>query len=450
MAPFEKLDDLQKRAKVEAAVPLLPYQLRWVKDKRKFKIVNKGRQIGFSFAASLEVVLDALEQKTTWIILSTGERQSKEFMDKVQTHAKAIGYACEVLETDFQMDSSRDKFKQLEVILPNGSRIIGLPANPDTARGFTGNVVLDEFAFHKDPDKIWRALVPTITRGYRIIVISTPNGKSGKFYELYTANDETWSRHFVDIYMAQQDGLELDIEELRDAVSDEDAWQQEFEGQFLDGAGSLLTHDLISGVESPLGTEELTDGFEADGDLYIGVDIGRKKDLTVIWLKERVGDLLVTKAVEVLRKMLYREQKKILYEYLSLPRMRRACIDATGIGANLAEDAALDFGKSRVEEVTFTAAVKEEMALDLRNSFEDRLERIPQSRVIRADLYSVKKTVTSSGNIRYSAERSEDGHADRFWACALATHAAKTKSSGPPKHKRMAARRFSRMKGRGY
>ncbi|MHC1760407.1 MAG: terminase family protein [Negativicutes bacterium] len=65
--------------------------------------------------------------------------------------------------------------------------MIGLPANPDTARGFSGNVVLDEFAFHRDSRKIWTALYPTITRGYKIRIISTPNGKSGKFYELWSA-----------------------------------------------------------------------------------------------------------------------------------------------------------------------------------------------------------------------------------------------------------------------
>lgn len=450
MAQFETLEKIQERAKTEAAVPLLQYQREWVNDRSRFKIVNKARQVGFSFAASLEVVLDALERKTLWVVLSTGERQSKEFMEKVQTHVRAIGYACEVLEMEFQITDSKNTVKQLEVLLPNGSRIIGLPANPDTARGFSGNIVLDEFAFHKDPDAIWRALVPTITRGYRMVVISTPNGKRGKFYDLWSTSDETWSRHFVDIYMAAAQGLDINIEAMKDAVGDQETWEQEYEGQFLDGAGSLLTHDLIAGVESPEASILLPEEFNPSGDLYLGMDIGRKKDLSVIWLKERVADLLITRAVEELSKMKFRDQKERLYYYLNLPRMRRACIDATGIGANLAEDAVIDFGKSRVEEVTFTSAVKEELAIDLKQSFEDRKERIPASRLIRADLYSVKKIVTSSGNIRYDAARNEDGHADRFMACALATHAAKIKFSGKPDYKRGAARRFAGSKGRGY
>jgi hypothetical protein len=53
---------------------------------------------------------------------------------------------------------------------------------------------------------------------------------------------------------------------------------------------------------------------------------------------------------------------------------------------------------------------------------EDRALRIPYDPVIRADLRSVTKQ-TTAGNIRFTAERTTDGHADRFWALALAVHA---------------------------
>ena len=55
---------------------------------------------------------------------------------------------------------------------------------------------------------------------------------------------------------------------------------------------------------------------------------------------------------------------------------------------------------------------------------EDRRLRIPHDGKIRADLRSVTKQVTGAGNIRFTAERTRDGHADRFWALALAIHAA--------------------------
>lgn len=49
--------------------------------------------------------------------------------------------------------------------------------------------------------------------------------------------------------------------------------------------------------------------------------------------------------------------------------------------------------------------------------------RIPDDAKIRADLRKVQKVTTSAGNIRFVAEATADGHADRFWALALALHA---------------------------
>ena len=132
------------RGKSPAPVPLYPYQERWVKDASRFKIVVKATQIGYSFAAALEAVLDCLAHPTLWIVLSRGERQSLEFMQKVLQHAQALRVLGSKLETSSFFEST--SVSQHEVKFPNGSRIIGLPANPDTARGYTGNMILDEFA----------------------------------------------------------------------------------------------------------------------------------------------------------------------------------------------------------------------------------------------------------------------------------------------------------------
>src|SRR5690348_12266872 len=126
-------------------IPLLPYQRAWVADRSKLKLAVKGRQEGYSFVAALEAVVRCLERKTTWIFLSKGERQSKLLMEKVGDHVKAMGVAASFSDSTFMEGTS---VKQLEARLPNESVIYALPANPDTARGYSGNVTLDEFAFH--------------------------------------------------------------------------------------------------------------------------------------------------------------------------------------------------------------------------------------------------------------------------------------------------------------
>lgn len=263
------------------AVPLYPYQRAWVADRSRFKIGMFARQTGKTFTTTLEIVDDCYlawtqGQRRRWVILSRGERQAKEAIDEgVKVHARAYAMGFKELEHDI-LGSDDVKSKALEVQLPGGSRITALPANPDTARGFSANVFLDEFAFHHDSRAIWKALFPVISAGHKIRVVSTPNGKGNKFHELMTAEDSAWSRHTVDIYQAVADGLPRDIDALRAGLADDEAWAQEYELQWLDEASAWLTYDLILGVEHPLAGDPA--GYRG-GRCFIGNDIARRKEI---------------------------------------------------------------------------------------------------------------------------------------------------------------------------
>jgi phage FluMu gp28-like protein len=105
--------------------------------------------------------------------------------------------------------------------------------------------------------------------------------------------------------------------------------------------------------------------------------------------------------------------------------MRRACLDATGLGMQLAEEAQHAFGQYRVEAVTFSGPAKESLAYGLRSALEDARLIIPDDHDVHEDLHSVRKATTAAGNIRFDVAASEaQGHADRFWAAALAVEAA--------------------------
>src|SRR5207253_11332440 len=63
-------------------------------------------------------------------------------------------------------------------------------AKHQTIRGYSANVILTEFAFHENPDAIWRAIYPSISNPLRggpkkLRIISTPNGLSNKFADLW-------------------------------------------------------------------------------------------------------------------------------------------------------------------------------------------------------------------------------------------------------------------------
>lgn len=413
-------------------VNLTDYQRDKLQDRARFRLDLWARQTGKSFAATLDDTLRAAEGRPC-VILSSGERGSKENIEKCRMHAQAIGIAVRSIVEDFATDDG--VFTAHEIRFPSGGRIVGLPANPATARGHSADLDLDEFSAHRDSQKIWTSLFPTITRGYRLRVNFTALGKQNKAYDLYrdwsqfAAEGRTdYSVRKVTIYDAVAGGLELKDhhghpctpDELRDALGDPDAWAQEYLCEFLDEATAYITYEMIAACEHEQATIEVPSSYRPDYPLYLGMDIGRKRDLSVIWIAERIGDVSWTRAVEVLDRAPFRMQRDALYRYLSLPQLRRACLDATGIGAQLAEEAQQRYGAHKVEAVTFTAAVKEDLAVRVRTRMEDRLIRLPIDRALREDLHAVKKFVTAAGHVRYDAERTEQGHADRFWALALA------------------------------
>jgi phage FluMu gp28-like protein len=409
-----------------------------VEDEARFKIWLAARQTGKSFAAACEVVQDCfVRAKTTWVILSAGERQSLEFMEKVKQWTEAFGVAIEqYVEV---REHAESLIKSAEVRLANGSRIIALPANPDTARGYSANLVLDEFAFHQDSGAIWRAILPSIANPLRgelkVRVLSTPNGQGNAFYTLWTDRTEgtdrtDWSRHRTTIYDAVAAGLGVDVEGLRRQFNDPDGWAQEFECQFIDGSSVLLPYEVLAACESPEATETDVDGVvvTSSNARYLGIDIGRKHDLTVAWEMERIGDVLWTRSVRVLERMAFAQQLEILSGLCG--RAAVTCVDGTGIGAMLAEELVRRHGEWRVEACQFTAQFKQELYPPMRRKFEDKLIRIPVSRAIREDLHGVQKVSTSGGLIRYVAPHTEDGHCDRATALALAIRAAGTEAPG--------------------
>ena len=413
----------------KAAVPLYAYQKRWLLDDSRFKIGMFARQTGKTFTTTLEVVDDCFAAearggRARWVILSRGERQAREAMEEgVKKHCKAYNLAIQEFSSTFR-GADGTIYNTLEVVLPGGSRITALPANPDTARGFSANVFLDEFAFHADSRKIWSALFPVISNGYKLRVTSTPNGKGNKFYELMTSGelDGVWSRHLVDIETAVRDGLPRNIAELKSGLNDDDAWAQEYLLQWLDEASSWISYELIDGVEHD--RAGLPDNYSG-GPCFVGVDIAARNDLFVIWVLEQVGDVYWTREIIARRRISFAEQDALLDEVFKTYRVLRCCMDQTGMGEKPVEDAQRRYGTMRVEGVLFTGPNKLTMATQGKEAFEDKRIRIPLGdRDLRADLHKLKKITSPTGTPRFVADSDADGHADRAWACFMALNAA--------------------------
>jgi len=405
------------------AIPLYPYQKRWLLDKSRFKIGMMARQVGKTFTSTLEIVDSCFEaecqgKRRRWVILSRGERQAREAMETgIKPHCKAYSLAFESMEYEWIGEAS---YKALEVSLPGGSKITALPANPDTARGFSASVLLDEFAFHLDSRKIWAALFPVVSAGHDIRIVSTPNGKGNKFFDLMTGTDNLWSRHRVDIYQAIRQGLARNAEELREALNDEDAWSQEFELRWLDEASAWLSYDLINAVED----EKAGIPGNYQGELcYVGVDIARRVDLWVAWVWELLGDIFWCREISTLKRASFAEQDQVLDSIMSRYRVVRVAKDQTGMGEKPVEDAKRRYGEHRVEGVLFNSTTKLLLATIGKQAWEDRKVRIPMGNCdLRTDLHKLRKVPTATGGVRFVAD-DINGHADRTWAAFLGLYA---------------------------
>ena len=407
--------DKEKRA--EALFKLmLPYQQRWVADSSRFKIWLKSRQIGGSLGSAFEAVASCMDKPfTDWVVLSAGQRQSEEWMLKGNRVARVV---CDAL------GMGTPDCRNSEVRFSNGSRILALPANPDTVRGYSANLVLDEFAFHERPDRIYEAIYPAISNPLRgelkIRIISTPAGRNSKFYEIWNKSNELkFVRHKTTIHTAIEEGLPMNADELKRGLDDPDAWEQEYECEFVDAANVLLPYTLIDECVS----EEATIDFDytTGRQFFTGIDIGRKHDLTVCWTLEKVGDVYWTREVLTLKDTPYHLQEELLSDRIN--RASFAAIDSTGIGNAVSESLARRF-EYKLEECNFTQGFKAKIFPGLRRAFQERSVRVPRDKAIREALHSVNEVTTPGGSKMYRALRRADGHADRCTALALANYAS--------------------------
>jgi len=421
----------------------LPYQGKWVLDNSRLKLMEKGRQIGLSWSTAYATVSRtalASARLDQWVS-SRDDIQAKLFLEDCKLWSGILDIAARDLgEVAVDPDSKHSAYV---LRFANERRIHSMSSNPDAQAGKRGGRVLDEFALHPDPRKLWSIAYPGITWGGSMEVISTHRGSQNFFNQLVreareNGNPKKISLHRVTLEEALNDGFlwklqqSLPTDDERQAMTeeeyfdwvkagcaDQESFLQEYMCQPADDDAAFLEYDLIASCEYPTAV----DWRKIEGrDLYAGIDIGRKHDLTVLWIVERLGDVLYTRHIETLKNMAKADQEAVLWPWIN--RCRRTCIDATGLGIGWADDAQRKFGSYAVEAVTFTPRIKESLAYPVRSRMEDRRLRIPYDQAIRSDLRSVTKQVSVGGNVRFTAERTPDGHADRFWALALAIEAA--------------------------
>jgi len=449
-------------------------------------VLHWSRQIGKSFtlaAWAVDRLLSQLQKYDTWLItvLSNSRDNGAEFNLKAAEVCTKMGLAMVSEDTSPDLEYANMRMEVRITVKVNGRERIGrikvLAANPRTARGFSGDLILDEFAYHEDSAAIWEAAEPILSSNPEFLcrISSTGNGKHNMFYRMCAGDGPNDGTPFISASgfkvcrvtrtEAHRMGVKVYDPNTRRPITpaearakslDKRAYDQNYECQFNDENMALLTHDLISAAERSLivideqrwSAVSLARMFRAKGDLYVGNDIGRNRDLSVVTVIEKIGHLKRVIGMLRMSGMRLPAQKDQLALICKLPKFRSYAGDMTGLGLGLVEFLQEDFGTYRIRGVNFssteptsdliraegrkaeTAKVTEIMATDMLHCFEERSIEIPNDQELRDDLVKPEKITSPGGKVCIAATRDEAGHADHFWSIALAIRAAGD-NSGP-------------------
>lgn len=367
----------------------------------------------------------------TTTIISVGQSEADEVLKKAKDH-RAI-----LIALGSRMAATRDKDTQSQIDFASGGRVMALPSSG--GRGFTGNIFLDEFAYHQHPERVWDAALAVTMHGFCARVTSTPNGVGNEFHALWSDPEKNrgWARHEISLDRALGDGMRVSTDDCwKMAKGDPRIFDQLFRCKFLDGELQYLPTSLIRSAE--------VDDLRIDGGVcFAGLDIGKTADLTVLCVLRKVGKVSHVQYLETHRRTDADGLHAMVARAFKAFDLRRLCVDATGLGSFPAEQMRKRHGLSRVEPIQFTLQEKEELATGLYTTLTEGTIRLPRTDTafpapppgmhapengaadnLREDLCSLRRIITTSGNVRYDAPHTDRGHADRAWALALAAHAA--------------------------
>lgn len=196
---------------------------------------------------------------------------------------------------------------------------------------------------------------------------------------------------------------------------------QEIGGQFIDLGGQLITYDAMMGCTADT---LWGDNPNPTGPLYVGWDLGRSRNLSVIWTWERLGDTAWCRECHVMRDVPFDEQERQFVERVTRRNVARVVIDQGFAGMVYVERYKRKLGTNKVDGVSLSGGMQGLLAENLANAFDKRRVRIPDSDDIRDDFSLVGRPQNRNGKPWLSADdvgETADGcHADRFWAAALA------------------------------
>lgn len=455
----------EQLAKAIAAIEsrFLPYQRRFIYDQTRFLADSKAVRTGITYSQSYKSSKKrALRHpdlpKTNELFASKNRTVASEYIRYHRDWAEAWNALMPGL-IDLSSWTS-------EICRYPGGDVVIMSSDPNAFRGMEGDVTLDEFAFHEQQDALFSAAQSRIQwlKDGQVSLISSHSHPETTFNRLVQEwrkkKDGLHSVHEVTLHDAVKDGLarkvwghrakdfknleELDkafIKSIRDTCLSPEDFAREYECR-----PAALTELIWPEVYDACAVEPVADfldparaweyGEGRSCELFGGLDCGRSKDSTVLWIIARYPDPKVgywiyrTVCVVVLERMTFPKQHELLAPIIRHPQMTRVLVDQGAQGRALADSLHDEFGYI-VEPIGMGAKNKGEM-LELLRAFaqSERITFPKDAPKTKQSVCCIRRVATPQGGLRYEGSTSFD-HGDRGIAAALAIYAAEGERKSP-------------------
>ena len=495
-------EELPRTATIIEEKVFMPYQIDVIRDEHIAQLVEKGRQEGLSWALPYKSYKWTGREGRYPTFFATKTRiLAKQFIQDCSAWAKLDRMIKSAIDATYEDEikvfnsatEEEETVNTYNIRFPNKMEVTALSSNADAMRGWRGYKIADEFAIHKQQPEMLDAILPSRMWRFPFAFVSTHKGINSEFNKLikkYKKGDlgADWNLISIPIQRAVADGLLEKIykrpfteEERQEWLANlereegQRRWKQEYCCIPEDEAGAFFSYDLLiasemdgvlyddiqkfSGAtqeqEALKWFEKIAALIKSDGlgKFYIGMDIGRDINYTVLCLIEEFAGIKFIRALAALEKIRFQVQQDCARIWIRTDRFRRACVDNRGMGRETVERLQQDFGPYLVEKIDFNLVLKEKMAYSVYQGLTDRLLKIPISDTVRDDFHSIRKETTDAGNVRYVAKVNDtdpNSHGDYYTAISLADHATgnaatdipdaiKTTSKLPDRKERMEA-----------
>jgi hypothetical protein len=262
---------------------LYRFQERIIRNfqKERFNIVRKFRQGGITTLSAAYSLWSIIFKRNHHVmVVSIGDRESTAFLRRVVIMYDAL--------PSWLKPSIKEKNKHT-LHLSTDSRIKSQPAGAGRGESVS-HLIVDEAAFIDNMREFWAAIFPTISTGGKASLISTVNGMSNLYYELYRDADLGKSEFkVIDLNWKEHPEYTEEWMKTNRPIIGERMWLQEYECEFLGTGDTFIDRHTLRRLRDNFSDEYATrhSGYLRawkDPDPYstyvIGVDssFGRDRD----------------------------------------------------------------------------------------------------------------------------------------------------------------------------